>query len=106
MSESKLRQIKQNSHQTDWGSALESNSVDKNFESLLTTIHSTMDKYSPLKQIKISAKRRYIEPWMTKTLETSSIKKKKLFKESLKATSNKQHREIYVQYRNHYNSLK
>ena len=57
LSESKLRQISHDLHQVDWGSILDSNSVDKNFNLLLTNIHNTMDRYSLLKQIRISAKR-------------------------------------------------
>ena len=43
-----------------------------------------MDEFSPIKQIKISARQRFIEPWMTRELEISSRWKKELYKASLK----------------------
>ena len=101
-----MRQINHDLHQIDWVSILDSDNVDDNFDMLMHNIHSTMDKYSPVKQIRISAKRRHVEPWMTKGLEVLSKKKKLLYRESLKANSNEQHRLKYTCYRNHFNTLK
>ena len=41
-----------------------------------------MEKHSPLKRIKISSKRIYIEPWMSRGLEISSKKKDILYKKN------------------------
>ena len=47
-----------------------------------------------------------MEPWMTKGLETSSKRKKLLYKESLKANATDQDRLKYTHYRNQFNTLK
>ena len=57
LSQSKLRQINHDLHQLDWISILDSNNVDDNFDMLMFNIHSIIDKYSPVKHIRISAKR-------------------------------------------------
>ena len=58
LSQSKLRQINHDLHQIDcWISILDSNNVNDNFDMLMSNIHSIMDKYSPVKHIRISAKR-------------------------------------------------
>ena len=106
LSPSKLRQINHDLHQIDWISILDPNNVDDNFDMLMFNIHSIMDKYSPVKHIRISTKRRHVEPWMTKGLEISSKKKKLLYRESLKANASEQDRLKYTQYRNHFNTLK
>ena len=57
LSQSKLRQINHDLHQIDWISILDYNNVDDNFDMLMFNIHSIMDKYSPVKHIRISAKK-------------------------------------------------
>ena len=57
LSQPKLRQINHDLHQIDWISILASNDVNDNFDNLMLNIHSVMDKYSPVKCIRISAKR-------------------------------------------------
>ena len=106
LSQSKLRQINHDLHRIDWISTLDSDNVDDNFDMLMFNIHSIMDKYSPVKHIRISTKRRHVEPWMTKGLEILSKKKKLLYRESLKANSTEQDRLKYTCYRNHFNTLK
>ena len=41
-----------------------------------------MDEISPLEIIRISGKRRYTEPWMSRGLEVSAKKKEKLYKKT------------------------
>ena len=57
LSESKLRQINHDLHQMDWISTLDSSDVNDNFDNLMLNIHSIIDKYIPVKQVRISAKR-------------------------------------------------
>ena len=57
LSQSKLRQINHDLHQIGWISILNSNDVDNNFDMLMSNIHTIMDKYSPVKCIRISTKR-------------------------------------------------
>ena len=42
-----------------------------------------MEKYSPLQKIRISSKRVFIEPWMSRGLEISSKKRRDSIKEHL-----------------------
>ena len=106
LSETKLRQINYDLHQIDWISTLDSSDVNENFDNLMLNIHSIMDKYSPVKQVRISAKRQHVEPWMTNGLKTLSKRKKLLYKESIKANATDQDRLKYTQYRNQFNTLK
>ena len=65
-----------------------------------------MDEISLIKQIKISAKHRYMEPWMTRGLEMSSKRKHSLYKATLKPTSTALNREKYITYHNNFNRTK
>ena len=61
---------------------------------------------APVKKVKISAKRRFVEPWMTRNLALSAEKKLKLYKKTLMATCTENDVITYKQYRNTYNALK
>ena len=65
-----------------------------------------MDQTSSLKTVRISAKRRFKEPWMSKCIEASSRKNNELYKATLKEGSTNKMRKKYKNYRNHYNQLK
>ena len=65
-----------------------------------------MEKHSPLKKIRISSKRIYIEPWMSRGLEISSKKKDILYKKTLKADCTSDCIAKYKYYRNLYNKTK
>ena len=47
-------------------------------------VQESMNKVALIKKVKISGKRRFCEPWLTKGIEKSSHKKNKLYKETLK----------------------
>ena len=65
-----------------------------------------MDEVSPICKVKISAKCRYIELWITRGLEKSSRKKQELHKATLKANSTASDRVKYVTYHNNFNKIK
>ena len=65
-----------------------------------------MDSVSPLVKVKISAKRKYHEPWMTRGLEISGHHKLCLYKETLKATATCKDITKYKEHRNMYNRTK
>ena len=65
-----------------------------------------MDEISPLEKFRISGKRRYVEPWMTRGLETSAKKKEKLYKRTLMINSTEDNWTNYKDYRNIYNKTK
>ena len=84
LTDKKINTIKNDLLQVDWTSTLTGGNSDGNFDIFLATVNRAMDKISPIKKVKISAKRRFIEPWMTRGLEISSRKKKELYKATLK----------------------
>ena len=65
-----------------------------------------MEKHSPLRKIRISSKRIYIEPWMSRGLEISSKKKDTLYKKTLKPDCTNECIVTYKNYRNLYNKTK
>ena len=71
----KLNIVKNKLYSEDWYGLLNKNDVDENFNLLNDKISDTMDEVAPVRTITISARRRYIEPWMSKSLESSGRKK-------------------------------
>ena len=59
-----------------------------------------------MKTVKILAKRCYVEPWMTKGLESASKAKLRLYKNSLKSNSTEEDIQRYKHHQNLYNQLK
>ena len=84
--------------QVDWTRALTGKDSSKNFDIFLTIVNSIMDKISPVKKIKISTKRRFIEPWMTRGLEISSRKRRDLYKATLKNAAMQETKLKYIEY--------
>ena len=102
LNEVKIYDIKHLLFQIDWMSELNSGDCNVNFNKFYKVVSDTMDKVVPHKLLHILAKRRFVEPWMTKGLEEASRTKKKLYKKTLTANStegdirnNKTHRNIY-----------
>ena len=56
--------------------------VMRNLTNLVNKIDQILDKIAPVKEVRISAKRRFTEPWMTHGLEQSSHKKMRLYKKN------------------------
>ena len=61
--------------QINWDDKLSGVNCNENYNTFTTLINTTMEKYSPLQKIRISSKRIYIEPWMSRGLEISSKKR-------------------------------
>ena len=78
----------------------------KTFNTFTTLLDSIMEKHSPLRKIRISSKRIYIEPWMSRGLEISSKKKDILYKKTLKPDCTTDCIATYKNYRNLYNKTK
>ena len=106
LSQAKIKTIKTKLLQVDWTNVLNSTSSNENFDKFLLKVNNKMDEIIPIKMIRISAKRRYIEPWMTRGLEISSRKKQKLYGAYLMANSTPEDRERYLNYHNTYNKTK
>ena len=90
----------------DWIGVLNGTTSNEKFNQFSDKVESVLDDVVPVKKVKISAKRRFVEPWMTRNLALSAEKKLKLFKKILSATCTKDDITAYKLYRNTYNALK
>ena len=77
-----------------------------NFDLFLSKLNEIMDSVSPVTKVRISAKRKYIEPWMTRGLEISGQQKLCLYRETLKASAMCKDIMKYKVYRNAFNKVK
>ena len=82
LTDSKLKDINHMLMQKDWIGLLTGTTVDDKFNTFSSIVNETIKEVGPLKTIRISAKRRYVEPWLTKGLELSSKTKLKLYKKT------------------------
>ena len=96
----KLNIVKNKLYSEDWHGLLNKTNMDENFNLLNDKISDTLDEVAPVKTITISAQRRFIEPWMSKSLESSGRKKAQLYKETLKINATNFDRQNYRDYRN------
>ena len=106
LNEHKLILINEKLHDIDWNGNLTSSDVNLNFNYLSDSIDRVMDEIAPRCIVKISAKRRFVEPWMTTSLEQSANKKNLLYKQTLQNNSTPADVNNYKIYRNTYNRIK
>ena len=106
MTPSKLLDIKNKLFQIDWIGHLNSESCTTNFDTYSNILKGVMDKVAPLKTVRISAKHRFKELWMSRSIETSSRKCIDLYKATLKKDATPEAYDKYIKYRNSYNRLK
>ena len=90
----------------NWEEKLSGSDCNENFNKFTTLLDSIMEKHSPLRKIRISSKRIYTEPWMSRGLEISSKKKDTLYKKTLKPDCTADCIVTYKNYRNLYNKTK
>ena len=69
-----IKNISQKLQDIDWIGHLNSESCDTNFNTFCNLLHRTMNMEAPLKCVRISAKRKFSEPWLTPGIETSKNK--------------------------------
>ena len=106
LNENMIMLIKQNLFQVDWTRLLNATNCSDNFDLFSSKPNEIMDSVSPLVKVKISAKRKYREPWMTRGLKISSRCKLCLYKETLKAATTRKDITKYKEYQNMYNRTK
>ena len=106
LSREKVNKIKNMLYQIDWTRHLSANDCSRNFNKFLTKVNDIMDTVSPLKTIRIFAKRKYVEPWMTQGLEVSGCTKLCLYKEILKRQPSDIAITNYKNYQNQCNKAK
>ena len=90
----------------DWIGLLNGTTSSMKFDQFSNMVTAVLDDIAPEKVVKISAKHRYVEPWMTRGLEEASKTKHQLYKASLKRDSTNEDIENYRHHRNLYNKLK
>ena len=71
----------------DWIGQLTGMTSNEKCNQFSDIVNVTMNDIAPIRTVRISSKRRYVEPWMTKGLETVSKTKLRLHKEHLKKSS-------------------
>ena len=69
LDDNKLRKANHKLMCKDWIGLLTSTMSNTKFNQFCDTVNEVLDEIAPIKTVKISPKRRYIEPWMTKTLQ-------------------------------------
>ena len=69
-----LKLINTELQQINWDNNLMGINCNENYNTLTKLINITIEKYNPLQKIRISSKRIFIEPWMSRGLEISSKK--------------------------------
>ena len=79
---------------------------DEKFNQFNETVESVLNEVALIKSVRISAKRRFVKPWMTRGLEIASRKKLKLYRKTLLKTCTDEDVANYKAHRNVYNSLK
>ena len=106
LSETKISRIKKALDEVDWHGTLNSDSCSNNFDMLMRMINAIMDQEAPVRTIRHSGKRRFVEPWITTGLDNSARTVRKLYKSALQSDANLEAWKKYRSYRNRYNRTK
>ena len=102
----RLNQINEKLSNVDWVGNLRSQDVNQNFECLNDIINTTMDEVAPRHTVRVSARCRFVEPWMTCSLECCANKKHNLYRKTLHVNCIQLDMTNYKTYRNAYNRAK
>ena len=106
LNDQELKEVNHRLMRKDWIGLLTGTTCDDKFNQFSSIINTTLDEIAPSRTVKISAKRRYVKPWMTRGLEEASRTKLKLYKKYLQKNSSDDDHLKYKRYRNTYNELK
>ena len=101
----KLKDINDALMNIDWIGLL-SGTTDEKFNEFCAMVNEALDKVVPKITVRISAKQRYIKPWMMKGLEKSSVMKMKFYKSTLSPKNTLEDVITYKTHRQLYNKLK
>lgn len=105
MNEVSVQQISADLRAGNW-QPLEQLPCDSAYEYFLAEINSALDRYAPVKKIKIPAKSVRREPWFSKGIQKSSRQMSKLYAKAVKTNKDSPCYAAYIRYRNMYNSIK
>ena len=75
LTDAKLTLIRESLIKVNWMNTLKGQDSNENFNIYTKKVHSIMDEISPIKTVRISGRKCYLEPWMSRGLENSSRKK-------------------------------
>ena len=106
LSKDKLKQVNHKLMRVDWIGVLTGTTSDEKFNQFSDWIEQVLDDIAPIKCIRISAKRQFVKPWMTRGLEVASHKKLKLYKKTPSNNCTEADQAKYKEHRNLCNSLK
>ena len=93
----------------DWSDRLQFNvpeSASDKYNKFNAIIENSIDTVATECTVDISAKNRYVEPWVTQGVIKASKEKLRLYKLSLSTGATEEVYQKYVSYRNKYNKLK
>ena len=106
LNEKTIKEIKERLYKIDWIGLLNKKMSNENFNMFCKKVKDTMDLFHQKKSVRISYKRKFVEPWMSHAIEKSSKWKMVLHKVSFKANATEKDIQDYKIYRNEYNRLK
>ena len=106
LNKDKITRIKNILFNTDWNVHLSNMDCNTNFNIFCDHLNAVMETVAPLVVVKITGKRRFVEPWMTTGLESTIMKNKKLYHQTLRVTSMPKDLDHYKNHRNMLNRLK
>ena len=98
LTDTKIGQICDELIKMDWSGALNSECVTTNCNTFSKIVENTLNKFAPMKKVRISKNRRHIEPWMTKGIERSQKHKLKFYHATLKKNCNPEDMVKYKKY--------
>ena len=75
----KIKCLKDDLKKKDWNGILRSDNVNTNFENFCNELDTTMEKFALIREVRISWKRKHIEPWMSKSIERVAQRCKNLY---------------------------
>ena len=106
LNDNKIKCITEELKHKDWNGILRSDNINVNFDQFCNELNEIMDTYAPVKNVHISWKCKFTEPWVNKSIEKASNKCKHLYKKSLSQVATEADKQKYKEYRNTYNKLK
>ena len=106
LNNTKISRIHQKLRNTDWNGILNSDDINDNTNQFMSELEAVMNSEAPLQTIRISGKRRYKEPWITKGIEAAAKKNRRLYKQTLKSSCTEQDVNKYKVNRNMLNRLR
>ena len=98
LNDKKLKHVNSILMNVDWIVLITGTTSNQKFNQFSDKVDSVLDLVAPIKKVKISTKKRFIEPWMTRSLALASDKKLKLYKKTLSATCTEDEIKAYKSY--------